>query len=181
MNIGQKIKNLRISQDLTLKVLAGKAGVTISFLSQLERGLTSPSISSLEKIAQALNLQVVNFFQDQEIKEIVFVRKGAGRKVKYKMRQILVEALASGFSDVNMQSQLFTLGAGANLTKDFIPAYGEKFATVIKGSAKLFFDDKEFAFKQGDSIYYTATQAQCKIVNIGSAKAEILLISFVRD
>ncbi len=50
MKIGQRINDLRLRQKLTLKELSKKTGLTASFLSQVERALASPSVSSLEKI-----------------------------------------------------------------------------------------------------------------------------------
>ena len=64
MEIGPRIKNLRNSHGINLKALAEKTGLTTSFLSQLERNLTSPSINSLEKIAHALSAKVSGFFSD---------------------------------------------------------------------------------------------------------------------
>ena len=68
MKIGGKIKDLRTRQKTTLKELAKRTGLTASFLSQLERDLVLPSVSSLEKLAQALNTNVGYFFEDKEEK-----------------------------------------------------------------------------------------------------------------
>lgn len=59
--IGKKIKELRISKDLTLKDLSEQTELSIGYLSQLERGLTSPAISSLQSIAQVLGIHLSYF------------------------------------------------------------------------------------------------------------------------
>ncbi len=72
MNIGNKIKELRISNDLTLQELASRSELTKGFLSQVERNLTSPSISTLEDILEALGTNLSEFFQEDKDEQIVF-------------------------------------------------------------------------------------------------------------
>src|SRR4030043_2351226 len=64
--IGLKIRELRIHQGRKLKELSQKVGVTASFLSQVERGVAVPSISSLKKISDALNMSITSFFDDDQ-------------------------------------------------------------------------------------------------------------------
>ena len=64
MDIGQKIKRLRIKNGLTLEELASRSELTKGFLSQVERDLTSPSISTLEDILEALGTTLADFFKE---------------------------------------------------------------------------------------------------------------------
>ena len=63
MDIGKKIRELRTANDLTLEELASRSELTKGFLSQVERNLTSPSISTLEDILEALGTDLSQFFQ----------------------------------------------------------------------------------------------------------------------
>jgi len=72
MDIGKKLKNLRIRNDLTLEELASRSELTKGFLSQVERNLTSPSISTLEDLLEALGTNLAEFFQSEEEEKIVF-------------------------------------------------------------------------------------------------------------
>lgn len=72
MQIGAKIKALRIANDLTLEELASRSELTKGFLSQLERDLTSPSISTLEDILEALGTNLSEFFAAEPEEQIVF-------------------------------------------------------------------------------------------------------------
>jgi transcriptional regulator with XRE-family HTH domain len=180
MKIGYRIKNLRKRERMTLKALAKKTRLTTSFLSQLERDLTSPSIGSLEKIANALNVKVVDFFQDRETEELIFVRKETSRRVIDKKRKILIQTLASGFFDINMQSRLFILDIGSRLTKEHIPSQGEKFIFILKGAIKLIYDKKEILCKDGDSIYCAYSYKPQALINVGKTKVKLLYISFIR-
>ncbi len=179
MEIGSRIKNLRINQRVTLKELAKKTGLTTSFLSQLERDLVSPSVSSLEKIAQALKTKVGNFFEKEERKELVFIKKGMAKKSIDKEKNIFYESLASGFLNIKMQPSIFTLGIGAELTKELTYPEGEKFGMLLKGKVELLCNSERLTMEEGDSIYCAYTQKPQKLINISEAEAELLWIIFV--
>ncbi len=72
MDIGKKIKELRLQNDLTLEKLASRSELTKGFLSQVERNLTSPSISTLEDILEALGTNLSEFFREEDDEQIVF-------------------------------------------------------------------------------------------------------------
>jgi len=179
MKIGARIKDLRTRQRVTLKELAKKADLTASFLSQLERNLVSPSVSSLEKIAEALGVQVGYFFEREEGKELIFVKKGIGKKVIGKEKKIVCESFASGLLNIKMQPQLFTLGNGAELSEELKYPQGEKFVIVFKGKVELLCDTEKLVLEEGDSIYCAYSKRIHKTKNIGTSKAQLLCIAFI--
>jgi transcriptional regulator with XRE-family HTH domain len=178
MKIGVRIKDLRTHQRITLKELAKRTGLTTSFLSQLERDLTSPSVSSLEKIAQALNAKIGYFFEREEGKELIFIKKGLGKKVIDKEKNISCETLASGFLNIKMQPQVFTLGVGAELTEDLMRAEGEKFGMVLKGKVELLCNSEKLILEEGDSIYCAYSQKPKRLINVDKREAKFLWIVF---
>ena len=72
IQIGEKIKELRIRNGLTQEELADRAELSKGFISQIERDLTSPSISTLEDILQCLGISVSDFFASEKDEQIVF-------------------------------------------------------------------------------------------------------------
>ena len=72
MDIGQKIRQLRTQNNLTLEELASRSELTKGFLSQVERNLTSPSVSTLEDILEALGTDLASFFKDSKENKVVF-------------------------------------------------------------------------------------------------------------
>ena len=72
MDIGTKIKALRLKNNLTLKELASRCELTTGFLSQLEHNVSSPSIQTLENIIEALGSSLKDFFNDTEENKMVF-------------------------------------------------------------------------------------------------------------
>jgi len=181
MEIGSRIKNLRINQRVTLKELAKKTGLTTSFLSQLERNLTSPSVKSLEKIAQALNTKVgYFFFEEVEKKGFVFIKKGMGKKFIDKERNIASETLAHGLLNIKMEPVIFNLGVGAELSKELIYPEGERFGIVLKGIIELTCDEKKMTLEEGDNIYCSYPKIPQKVKNIGGTEARFLWIMFTK-
>ncbi len=69
MDLGTKIRNIRIQKRRTLKEIAKRIGLTASFLSQVERDVASPSLKALRKIAEALDIGVGYFFEVSGVKE----------------------------------------------------------------------------------------------------------------
>ena len=66
MDLGRKIKQLRLANDLTLEELANRSELSKGFLSQVERNLTSPSVATLDDILEALGTNLHDFFDQQE-------------------------------------------------------------------------------------------------------------------
>ena len=94
MDIGKKIKELRLQNDLTLEDLASRSELTKGFLSQLERNLTSPSISTLEDILEALGTNLSEFFHEEEEEQIVFTTKDffVDKRDEYQIEWIIPNA-----------------------------------------------------------------------------------------
>lgn len=178
MKIGFRIKKLRMQQKITLKELGEKTSLTTSFLSQLERDLTSPSFSSLEKIADALNTTMIYFFEGEEHKKWVIIKRGTVKKPIDKKNKLFCETLASGFLNLKMQPHIFTIGKGGELDRELIYPEGEGFGMVLKGGLELACSDEKLVLEEGDSIYCHSTRRLQKVTNTGNKDAELLWIIF---
>jgi len=178
MKIGQRINDLRLRQKVTLKELSKKTGLTTSFLSQVERALASPSVSSLEKIAGALNTRMGYFFNEGENKKLFFVRKGVNRRALHKDKKVVCETLASGFLNVNVQPYVFTIVPGSELSAELSRPDGDKLGMVLKGRMEFLCDQEKLMFGEGDSIYCTCAQRIQKVKNVGDDEAKLLWIFF---
>lgn len=75
MDIGAKIKRIRLSNQLTLEELANRSELTKGFLSQLERDLTSPSVATLENLLEALGTNLKDFFRKMKMNKSFLVKK----------------------------------------------------------------------------------------------------------
>lgn len=110
LQLGPRIRALRRARQVTLRELAERAGVTESFLSQVEREVTSPSIASVQRIARALDLGIAELFVDEAPLGRV-VRRGERRRIVYPGLNATDEFLTAG-RDGRLQVILTTLEPG---------------------------------------------------------------------
>ena len=153
MDLGKKLKELRLCNDLTLEELASRSELTKGFLSQVERNLTSPSISTLEDILEALGTNLSDFFKDSDREEkIVFQTQDffVDEKEDYTIEWIIPNAQKN-----RMEPILLTLKAGGSTCPDN-PHEGEEFGYVLSGSVVIHLGSRSFRAKKGESFYFTA-------------------------
>ena len=100
-SLGERIRALRSEQGLTLVQLGQRVGLSASYLSQIERGVTMPSLTRLTTIANALNVEVGYFFED-DLSAPCIIRSNRGRKLK-RTGGAIVELLSADLSDKKIQ------------------------------------------------------------------------------
>lgn len=178
MDLGSRIRDLRSRKKVMLGELAKRSGLTSSFLSQVERNITSPSISSLRRIAMALDTKVGYFFEEEVEEKLVFIRKARRKKFIDKKLKSYCEILVSGLLNIMMEPLLFTLKVGGKAERDGVSRQGEEFGIVLKGKVELLRDKKKFIMEEGDSIYFKSSKPH-KMVNIDDVEARILWVIYI--
>lgn len=152
MEIGAKIKELRIQKNLTQEDLADRAELSKGFISQLERDLTSPSIATLVDILQCLGTNLEEFFAGTSSEQVVFKKGDYFQKedgeLKNKIQWIIPNAQKN-----MMEPILITLEAGGSSYPDN-PHEGEEFGYVLSGSIELYIGKRKFVVKKGESFYF---------------------------
>ena len=164
MDIGAKIKRIRLSNQLTLEELANRSELTKGFLSQLERDLTSPSVATLENILEALGTNLKDFFSEDEDEQIVF------SKDDYKISYIIPNAQKN-----EMEPILIELKKGKN-SMEIDPHDGEEFGYVIHGKITLMNGDDEYEVKKGETFYLKGNLPHY-IVNKHDTLAKVIWVS----
>ncbi len=172
--LGNKIRKLRISKGINLTAFAKKIGKTPSYLSQVERGMASPSIMALREIAKALNVPMFYFLIDDK-KQSVVVRKNKRRVLQFPKSHLTYELLSP---DVSHQIEMIRtrIEIGVSSCSKPISHEGEECTLVIEGKMKIKIGDEFFILKEGDSIYYLASIPH-KITSIGDK--DLIIISAV--
>lgn len=171
-NIGSKIKRIRKSQGLTLAELSGKAGVSASFLSQIENGKQIPTIVTLKKIADALETPVKELFNIQtEAPE--YVRKcddqalGGLQKI-YKQINVL-----SGKFDGRV-IDCFNLVMAPQLEQVEEHSHdGEEFYLVLNGTLTIEIEGKEYTVNKDESIHFPSIRSH-RLMNHGEEDLRLL-------
>lgn len=154
MEIGPKLKALRILKGLTQEELADRAELSKGFISQVERDLTSPSIATLLDILQCLGTTVGEFFNDTPEEQVVFSKADYFEKYDGELKNN-VQWIIPNAQKNDMEPILLTLEAGGQTYRDN-PHEGEEFGYVLRGSIAIHLGSKTYLAKKGESFYFTA-------------------------
>lgn len=153
MKIGYKLKTLRIAKGLTQEELADRAELSKGFISQIERDLTSPSISTLVDILQCLGTNLKDFFNNEEDEQIVFKQSDYFEKKDEELGN-LIEWIIPNAQKNEMEPIRLTLNPGGSTYPD-LPHEGEEFGYVISGNIQIHIGSKVHKAKKGESFYFT--------------------------
>ena len=145
MDIGSKLKELRVLKGLTQEELADRAELSKGFISQLERDLTSPSIATLIDILQCLGTTIGDFFT-----ETPDYFEKIDTDLNNEIKWIIPNAQKN-----MMEPILLTLKAGGSTYPDN-PHEGEEFGYVLQGSISIHIGPKTYKAKKGESFYFTS-------------------------
>ena len=158
-SIGNQVRTLRKRGDMTVLDLANQAGLSISMLSKIENGGTSASLSTLQALAEALNVPISTFFATfDEKRDATFVRAGHGLLIERRgtrsghQYQLLGHSVSS---DIQVEPYLITLTSEA----DPYPVFqheGVEFIYMISGEVGYRHADKTYTLKRGDSLFFDA-------------------------
>jgi transcriptional regulator with XRE-family HTH domain len=155
LQLGPRIRSLRQARQVTLRELAQRAGVTESFLSQVEREVTSPSIASVQRIARALDLGIAELFVDEPPLGRL-VRRAERRRITYPGLAAIDEFLTVG-RDGRLQVILTTLDPGGGTGDEpYSHDSDEEVVLVLEGSLQLWVGDEVHLLETGDAITYSS-------------------------
>ena len=161
MDIGHRMKELRIQYGLTQQELADRAELTKGFISQLERNQNSPSVGTLLDIIQCLGMTPAEFFTDSEPEQIVYKANDYFEKIDEE-KNSKVEWIIPNAQTRSMEPVRLTLN--------------EEFGYVIKGTVKLCYGGKVHTVKAGESFYFKAGKKHF-IENKSSKDAMLIWVS----
>lgn len=172
MDIGKKLKELRLQNDLTLTDLASRCELTKGFLSQVEHNITTPSISTLEDILAALGSDLSEFFRQEQDSQIVFSRQDffTDEKEDYRIEWVIPNAQKN-----EMEPILLTLYPHKK-SSEMLAHHGEEFGYVLKGSVTLVRGGKKYKMKAQDTFYMDGSKGHYLYNHTGS-EAKILWIT----
>lgn len=172
MDIGKKLKELRLQNDLTLVDLASRCELTKGFLSQVEHNLTTPSIATLEDIVEALGTNLSEFFREEEEPQIAFSVQDffVDEKDEYKIEWVIPNAQKN-----QMEPILLTLHSHER-SVELSSHHGEEFGYVLKGNVTLVRGNKKYKMKAQETFYLDGSKSHY-LYNHGSGDAKVLWIT----
>jgi transcriptional regulator with XRE-family HTH domain len=169
--LGEKLRVLRSERGLTLAQLAKRAGVSVSFLSQLERGTNHASIETLRKIVQALEVPLFHIFISEHEDPLV-VRREARKRMAFPGSEAEYE-LASPDLKRRMELVVISLQPGRATFRTAFSHPGEECDYVLSGKVRFEIGDRVEVLGEGDAIYFDCAIPH-RFLNVGSGPAVLL-------
>jgi transcriptional regulator with XRE-family HTH domain len=173
--IGPEIRKLRRANALNLEALSRRCGLSIGYLSQIERGLTLPSVHSLHEIAAALKVTPSWFFAGSEAQRTkeggIVVRRERRRQISYGSG--VTDYLLSPSLDQKIELILSVLEPGARWEEEPVAFDVEESGFVISGRLTVWIGQRKIVLNAGDS-FILDSQSKRKFLNPGSATTQVL-------
>ena len=157
MNIGRKIKELRMQKGLTQEELANRSELSKGFISQLERDLTSPSIASLIDILQCLGTNLEEFFANTTPEQVVFKQTDYFEKKDIELKNEIRWIIPNAQKNM-MEPILLILEPGGSTYPD-TPHEGEEFGYILSGYVTITIGNNSYKVKKGESFYFVASKS----------------------
>lgn len=175
MQIGAKIKALRLKKGLTQEELGERTDLTKGYISQLERDLNSPSIETLFSILEVLGTTPKDFFDDSLQEQKVVYNKDDQTSYIDEEKNYKIQWLIPTSNEKEMEPVILTLQKDGEY-KQFEPSLAETFIYVLKGRIRLVIGEEEYIASEGNAIYYEASSNH-QIFNANNGKTELLLVA----
>lgn len=174
MNIGEKIKRLRVQHGLTQEELAARTELSKGFISQVERDLTSPSIATLVDLLESLGTTLKDFFNESNPEKTVFGKSDVFIKTEAE-KGFSIHWLIPNAQKNQMEPILLNLLPEA-ISPVGQPHEGEEFGYVLKGTIQLVLGSVPYKVRAGESFCFKPTCPHY-VANIGTSQAKILWVA----
>jgi transcriptional regulator with XRE-family HTH domain len=174
VDLGERLRAIRLLRRRTLKDVAAAAGVSESFVSQLERGRSSASVATLQRLAAALGIEVSDLFAPEGLPRPRVLRREA--------RQLLVWGLLGRkalltpkpFHALEVVAAEFDPG-GSTGDETYTHGDSEELLVVVKGRVHLQLGTDIYDLGTGDSVHYRSSTPH-RVSNSGEERAEVLFV-----
>jgi transcriptional regulator with XRE-family HTH domain len=175
LQIGSKIKSLRLKKGLTQEELGERTDLTKGHISQLERDLNSPSIETLFALLEVLGTTPKEFFDDTKKNEKVVYTSDdqtiyTDDEMKYSIRWLVPR------SNENEMEPVHITFSEKGEFKKFEPSLAETFIYVLKGKVIIELGTTKFTAKAGNAVYYDASESH-RLFNAYNGTSELLLVA----
>lgn len=175
MQIGKKIKRLRLKKGLTQEELGERTDLSKGYISQLERDLNSPSIETLFTLLEVLGSTPKDFFDDeQEEQKVVYTDEDqtifTDEDKKYRIQWLIPTS-----NEKEIEPVILTFEQNGEF-KQFEPSLSETFIYVLTGRVRLVLGKEEYIATEGNAVYFDASDTH-QLFNAHAGKTELLLVA----
>jgi transcriptional regulator with XRE-family HTH domain len=155
IDVGKRLRELRANRGHSLRAQAELSGLNVNTLSLIENRRTSPSVSTLQQLAQTLQVPISAFFETDHGDKLVVYQK-AGNRPCAAFTQGSIEDLGAGMSRLGAEPFIVTLTPKADSGKTHIVHTGREFVYCLEGHIAYTVDSKTYLLEPGDSLLFEA-------------------------
>lgn len=181
--VGQRIRDIRRSRKLSLEAIAARTDLSIGFLSQIERGLSSPSLRVLATIADVLGVGIAGLFGAKEAtasgSDAIVTREQQRAELNLWRTGISKQLLSPSGSDGRLNLFLVHLEPDGSTGDELYTHDGEEAGLVLEGEMKLTVDAETWTLKTGDSFRFASRRPHRFSNPSSKAKAVVLWVNCV--
>ncbi len=174
IDIGSRLRNLRRERGISMRALARRSGLSANALSMIERGLTSPSVSTLNKIATALEVPITAFFRHETARNNIVFRKAAERS-RIGFLRGLWEGLGGEAFSGSLEAFTLTLETGSSSGPHGLLHTGHEFVYCLRGSLEYEVERQRFVMEPGDTLVF-ASRLMHRWRNIGQTVVTAIIV-----
>jgi transcriptional regulator with XRE-family HTH domain len=173
VDVGGRLRQLRQERDMSMRALARASGLSTNALSMIERGRTSPSVSTLYKISEALGVPITAFFRlEPPRQEVVFRKANERRRVPF--QRGVWEGLGGESFIGGLEPFLLTLEVGASSGRFGMLHSGHEFVLCLDGMLEYEVEETRYMLEPGDSLLFAA-QLRHRWRNSGKTPVRVVI------
>lgn len=155
-SLGERLRTLRTERRLSQRDLATKAGISTNAVSLIERNEISPSVSTLQSLARALNIKISYFFDEEYAGKVLLVR-AADRPV-ITADGLRIEGVGKRLLDQDVEPFRITLDPHAHSGERQVVHSGKEFICCEQGKVEYIIDGQSYIVEEGDFLIFDASQ-----------------------
>jgi len=177
--VGMKLRELRNQRRLSLRALAERSGLNINTLSLVENGKISPSVSTLQQLARALDVPIAVFFETEPVSRQVVFSPGQGRP-EVVMNKAHLGNLGKDLAGHAVQPFVVTLDPGSCSGDEMVVHTGHEFVYCLSGEIMYQIEDAQYQLHPGDSLVFEA-HLRHRWQNVFLGESQIILVFYPAD
>jgi transcriptional regulator with XRE-family HTH domain len=179
VNAGRRLRELRIERGLSIRALAQQSGLNVNTLSLIENSKTSPSVSTLQQIAVALDVPITAFFEtDAPKNNVAYIR--AGHRPRATFAHGTLEDLGAGLTDRAVEPFVVMLQPHTDSGPHPIVHTGYEFVFCLKGSITYTIEERVYVLEPGDSLLFESHLPH-RWQNADAERSQAILVLYPLD
>ena len=181
IQLGKRIRRQRLGLGLTLKEVGARAGLSVTHVSEVERGRSSPTIVSLTQIAEALGVKLGGLLLEGDLlRSVVVGAAGDRRELSLKQGSVVIENLLGPDFPFDVSLYILRLGPDASLSeRECALGACEELGSVLEGRLRVRIGSLDYILEEGDAIHFNGKTAH-SLVNPRAHPARALWVTYPR-